>query len=272
LGPQQLPQRIELLYTGNALSTTRLQPPRFVDLKVIQTLWTVYGNPGLEMLPASAELRTSATEQHLIRLENIASLVELPAEVVGEHLPEEIARWYEGWRKRYGADRRALRLELIAAGRDAVQSEESITARRLDQQMATIDDRLAAPQGGMRPVQLSSVQTRFSEAFAGELLAQHFVSRDPSGVLPVSFSSSANDRGVTNWLAATTLLGVAAGFGWRLRSWKLPKLNPWTVAAGAAFAWWLLLAPSFLGFFALAVIAALRIWGGDFGPPRTRPA
>jgi hypothetical protein len=272
LGPQQLLQRIELLYTGSVSGSThaqRLQPPRLIDVKVLQTLWTVYGRPRFAASVTDANLRMNSSEQHLIRLENVASLVELPAEVVGEHLPEEIARWYEGWRKRYGADRRALRLDLIAAGREAVQSEESITARRLDQQMATIDERLAAPRGSMLPAMNSSVQARFSESFREGMLAQHFSSREPSGALQLSFANSATDRSVVNWLAALALFLAAIGILWRMRDRQLPRVNPWGIAGGAAFAWWLLLAPSFLGFLVLALIAAMQLWSG--GPKLLRP-
>jgi hypothetical protein len=265
LGPQQLPQRIELLYTG-VVNQRQLQPPKLVDVKVQQTLWTLYRMPTVAVRQRGADARTSSSEQQLIRLENVSALVELPSEVIGEHLPEEVARWYDGWRRRYETDRHNLQLELIAAGREVIQSEESITARRLDQRMQSIDERLAAPQNGLRPVDHTSVRASFVDAFASGMETDHFSTRDPSGALPLEASHVNSGSATMRWLAALVLALAAIAILWRMRGRTFPQLNPWAGAAIAAFAWWLLLTPSFLGLLVLALIAAAQLWGGS---PRT---
>src|SRR5262249_5096266 len=117
LGPQQLPQHIELIYSGSVAGSgvqKQFQAPRLADIGVDQTLWTIYGPPSMgDAEPRQSTWHVHAVQQQLTRLQNVAALVTLPPEVVGEHLPEEIARWYGSWQNRYAAGRAALRRQAL---------------------------------------------------------------------------------------------------------------------------------------------------------------
>ncbi len=263
LGPQQLPQRIELLYTGPPLgagAAKRLQPPRLVGLNVAETLWTVYSQPRLGTATSQAPFeRLSAAERQLIRLQAVADLVQLPAEVIGEHLPEEIARWYDVWRKRYWTGRASLRRDLIEARRDAAQSEESIAARQLDRQVTTMDQQLGATRAGLPPLLSGDLAMRMAAAVSPGLRPQHFTVTEGGGDLHLHYSSDSAEGVLTRWFgaAALLLLGIAA---WWLRRHPLPQWSPTVLLSGLALTWWLLLAPSFLGLLGLIFIGCAVAW------------
>jgi hypothetical protein len=264
LGPQQLPQRIELLYTGPPLgagSVKRLQPPRLVGLKVTETLWTVYGEPRFGAAAAKApHERLSAADRQLIRLEAVAELVQLPAEVVGEHLPEEIARWYDVWRKRYWTGRASLRRDLIEARRDAAQSEESIAARQLDRQMTAMDQRLGAARAGLPPLLPGDLSMRLAAAVGPSMRPQHFVATEKGGDLHLRYAADSSEGLLARWLAAAGLLFLCGVAAWWLRRQPLPKGSPAVLLSGLALAWWLLLSPSFLGLVCLILIGCAAAW------------
>lgn len=274
LGPQQLPQRIEVLYTGSSQDSAlhkHFQAPRLVDLDVGQTLWTIYGLPRFGPAEArDANQRVTPAEHQLKRLSSIAALVELPAEVVGEHLPEEIARWYRSWRMRYRAARGALRSELIAAGRHTARSEESIAARGLDDRIRSVDERLAATRIGSRRVSLGNASTQLAALARETMRPVHYVGGDESDRLELRYARTAADPFPGRLLAGLAILFAAGAMAWWLRSRTLPTFAPWLVASGLGLAWWLLLAPSVLGLLAFVVASSTGLWSRWRAGPRTQ--
>ncbi len=264
LGPEQLPQRIELLYSGSSLGDFPIKEfvaPRLIGLTVEKTLWTVYALPRFGPATTNQRLDQIAPgERQLARLEAIADLVQLPTEVVSEHLPEEIARWYDVWRKRYWTGRLALRHDLIEARRETAQSEESIAARQLDRQMTAMDKRLGAGQSGLPPLLAGDTTTRLAAAESSNLRAQHFLVTSPTGNLQLRYLQDSSERVMPRWLAVAAILFVC-GLSFRSFSGRpFPQCTPLTMVSGLAFIWWLLLAPSFLGLIALVSIAVALIW------------
>ena len=264
LGPQQLPQRIEVVYTGfTAESTSDLhfEAPRLVDLKVGQTLWTIYGLPrfGAEETRLSS-WQVGPAEQHLKRLTSVTALVELPAEVVTEHLPEEIARWYASWRNRYSVTRAALRWELIAARRHTAQGAETTVARKLDDRIRSVDARLGASRASLQQQPVGDASIRFAALARAGTLPLHYVGQDATNRIELHYPHSAADRFLGRSLAGLAILLVGGSLAWWLRSRTLPTFAPWMVVSGVGFAWWLLLAPSILGLLALVVAISAGAW------------
>src|SRR5204863_4073748 len=78
----------------------------------------------------------------------------LSAEVIGEHLPEEIVRWYRPWKSRYAAARAALNRHLTSKQqtKDAAESDNEV--REVDKQILAVDSRLGTASPQIRQVAL----------------------------------------------------------------------------------------------------------------------
>jgi hypothetical protein len=260
LGPRQLPQHVEVLYTRGAdTGLEAVQAPRLVNRKVRDTLWTLYAPRLLGSPEPRQQGRSGPAEQHLKRLASLADLVDLKAEVVGEHLPEEIARWYDAWRARYRAARAGLRRELIAGRRDTAQAAENVQARKLDEHIRAVDERLGAARSAARQVPQQDALSQLSAVARGTMLPSHFAASDFPR-LQVRFASGAADHFVGRILVAIVTLILSGTATWWLRTRTVPTLAPWIVAGGIGLAWWLLLGPSFLGFVAFAAAASVALW------------
>jgi len=279
LGPEQLPQQIEILYEGRSAAgrlDARIEAPRFGDVAVARTLWSLYGLPRLgggELAGGKSEeggQRVNPAEQHLSRLSSIAAMVELPAEVIGEHLPEEIARWYSSRRKSYGAERAALRRELIAAGRPANQSLEGVEARQLDQRLTEVDRKLGITAAAPREP-ASDASARFARLVSG-LRPTYLAASGESAQILLRHSSANVDTPWKRWLAALALAVSAGATATWFRPQRLPVVAPWAALCIAGAVWWLLFAPSVLGLAAVIAGVVAAIWGGRQSSPSPLPA
>ncbi len=268
LGPQQLPQRVEVIYTGplaGSSSHRRFQAPRLVDLGVDQTLWTVLGPPQFGSGgPVNSLGPCGAAEQHLVRLKSLTALVQLPAEIIGEHLPEEIVRWYRPWKQRYAALRAALDWRLVAARQNSAQAEEALEARKLDNQIGAVDTRLGLPGPDARRISLADASTDLIAPGRADLLPAYYIVNGESHDLELAYRTASDGWGrrLLAGLVVVLVGSIAAVF---VRSRPLPTFAPWLVIGGIGLVWWLLLAPSFIGLAVLlgACWAALRArWGG----------
>ena len=133
-------------------------------MKTLETLWTVYDSTAQTVGSGSAGVaQATAVQQELRRLNSVAALVELPGEIVGEHLPEQIARWYQPWKQRYSVSRARLAWQQALDGPARTQSGDSAEVAKLDAAMGQVDERLGA----------STVETRPEQAYrsAAELLS-----------------------------------------------------------------------------------------------------
>jgi hypothetical protein len=280
LGPEQLPQRVEIVYAGataGAPTEQQFEAPRLCDaaggaeLEVGETLWTIFAPPGFGPLePRQSVWRATPEEQQLARLGSVASLMELPAEVIGEHLPEEIARWYGSWRQRFISGSAALHRDLAAtAGGGA--SPELIEARQLDERMAAVDKRLGADRTSTPQASVDDSASLLSSVARANLRPSFFAVGTSPRAIDLRFEGSRGDRVSLRWLAALALVagGVAAASWLRFR--PLPTYAPRAVVAVAGLLWWLLCVPSLIGLLALVVACGVALWstyrgaGGDLG-------
>lgn len=262
---QQLPQRIEVVYTGPVEgaggSTRRFPAPRLVDLEVAETLWTIDGPRELGLgEPLESAAGSGASQHELSRLAAISSLVRLPAEVVGEHLPEEIARWYRSWRSRYGSSRAALRWNLMSARNVNAPSETALEASQFDAQLEAVDSRLRGASGGDRIAALAPSAVELSAAGLRESSRAYVRVQGPSAELKLAYPSAPPQNLWLRWLIGLALLAALAGLAYWLAGQPLPTFAPWIVAGIISLVWWLVLAPSALGLlaFALACVFAAR--------------
>jgi hypothetical protein len=260
LGPAQLPQRLEVVFCGpyEQRGASRTFPaPRLLELKVSETLWTIYGPQSLVAAePSSDAAQLGAAQQELHRLRSVAAIAQLPAEILGEHLPEEIARWYQPWRSRYAASRATL----TQINARAASSPEETEARQLDAQLSAVDKRLGSRAPSARsPVNwLAPADLLVGDNEAASPL--RFLSKNGEAPLELNYSRSA-PAGWTGRIAATLLVAsCGAGVILLARGRLLPKLSPGLVVTLVGLAWWLFLAPSIVGLaiVVLGIVLALR--------------
>lgn len=260
---QQLPQCVEVIYTGPVTSAghaKRFPAPRLEDLEVAQTLWTVDGprdlGPGQ---PTGPSVASGAAQHEIGRLAAISALVKLPAEVVGEHLPEEIARWYRAWRSRYASSRIALRWNLTSMRQASAPSDAALEASQFDAQLEAVDSRLRGASGSDQVAAVApSARQLLAMARSGAPRSYARV-QGASAELMLAYPQAASDKPWLRWLAALSLLTALATAAYLLAGRALPTFAPWLVGGVIGLVAWLLWAPSALGLLALALACVLGI-------------
>ncbi len=271
LGPQRLPQRVTLLYqslVGAPRYAQAFEPPRLAGTTPIQTLWTIYHPAELRVTPFELRWSLPRSDQELVRLTNIARLSDLPADVTGDHLPDEIARWYANWRHRYAADRGRLQDALLAAGRDPQSSEEAGEARGLDQKMLALDDRFGRGVSPVRPTVMNGdLRSSFARTAGAGMVCEHYSLKAADGLLKIR--SARDTRGTQwHWLGAAGAIAIGGICGWHMRGRELPRISPLVLAAGVAAGWWLVLGPSVWGLLVLTLMLLALLWNqGRQRPP-----
>ncbi len=264
LGPPSLPQRMQVVFAGPILQSggsRRFEAPRLLDLDVEETLWTVYG-PANSMADASAmsESPVGAARQELSRLSAVADLALLPAEIRGEHLPEEILRWYRPWRQRYATAREGLTQALVAEGRQPDATPEALQAQQLDEQIAEIDERLgsfdaSAPQVApwVTPAQLLSAGQRNATTL-------RYANSGSQRAIELPYHRSISGGWFGRIALSMMIVALATAGILLLRRRDLPKLAPGVVVTLVGAIWWLFLAPSVIGFAAIAFGAWMLLY------------
>jgi len=255
-GPVELPQRIEFVYTGrigHSGARRQFPAPRLLNLRVQTTLWTIYSPTQFGgAAPADLTLRSTVQQQRMHRLGAIVELAQLPTDVVGEHLPEEIARWYRHWNRRYAREREALSRELTADSSSQVDLPESSEAERYDARIAAVDARLGFTASAKGPpvAVRSASDILASLAPFGE--ATRTITSGPQNKLAVDYARAPSEGWVERILLAIALAAVGVGGMVLLGGRMLPQFAPWSVLGLAGLGWWLWLAPSVVG---LALVA-----------------
>ena len=122
LGPDQLPQRLTVVFAGSWSSSgaarggeldwpvagvrrMTFKCPTIADMDTARTLWTVYGPPNLQgpaptLAPAIASAASSPLRHEMLRLETTSNLVEVAADPLAVRRSEEIESWYAPWAHR----------------------------------------------------------------------------------------------------------------------------------------------------------------------------
>ncbi len=260
---QQLPQRIEVVYSGplaGAGNRRQFSAPRLKDLEVGRTMWTIHGPPGFGIGEAlQSALSASPAQQELHRLKIFSALVQLPAEVVGEHLPEEILRWYRPWKKRFLASRAAFDWTVATGRHNDGRFEADAAARDLDKQIVAVDARLGTASPSASQVSLAAPSTELLADARTSSLPAHFMSAGQLYDLEVRFPQSASDAFWLRLLFGCAILLAGSAAAMLLRGRLLPKFEPVLVIGGMGLAWWLLLAPSFIGLAVFLVTGAVAL-------------
>jgi hypothetical protein len=107
LGPQQLPQRLEVLYTGRvalapAVRGLSLPSPLLWQgrqpIRIERTLWTVYNPVAWGVGNSLRGESATDLQQELARMQSIASLFDsVEPQTVAEQTPLQLELWYRAW-------------------------------------------------------------------------------------------------------------------------------------------------------------------------------
>ncbi len=273
LGPDQLPQRISVVFAGSlphggsSIAATSFAAPQLLNVPVERTLWTVHRPDGVTGgQPVPPESRIDALRQEAFRLKASSDLVDLAVDVASESAPREIAPWYLRWMQRYFGSRNRLALLRLenrdttafeVANVEALEQDQVAFAARLG--TTELRNQLAAepaPPPGLVDVwnltqhESHDAATRCIFQGASSQLEVQYTAL-PSGDLP--------ERAIVAWsilcLAVIARLLLLRG---PIGEWFAQKPHALGVLLGLA--WWLWLAPSLLGWaiVLVSILGALR--------------
>ena len=275
LASAQLPQRIEVTFTGQMTLDNIYQPdfaaPWLLQVGVERTLWTICSPPsvGVGRSPRATD-QTTALAQARSRLRHLANLIEEEAPVAAISSPEHLAAWYRPWAKRLIAARRELRRQQLTAAdgqaaddgaRDGDRNGDEDFDRRQAQispQIQSILNELArqtpttGDPAGLRHLDLDESQITTRYAFVGEIreLSLRYTP-PPQG-----------DLGGRGAMALLMLTFSAAAVWVVRRGFAIPSPTRWAHAMAVALglAWWLWLSPSLVGGLIVLFAVASAVW------------
>jgi len=238
LGPEQLPQRIDIVFSGRLGSSgmvpgERIEAPFLADLPVEQTLWTIQGPSGAAFDDALlTHTRTNEVEQARIRADSATLALKL-AESLTLPLPEVgFESWTRTWERR-----RDQAMRIVEGTKDARSATENdIFEAALRDLQETENDRESpirfAVQGGS-----SSVNIQFSRYKASDLGLRAAIS------------------------AAVACLGLMLVLVMRkFRFKELIEQSWYALGIAASVIYWLWFTPSFLGLLAMGLCLTAALW------------
>ena len=273
LGPQHLPQRIDVVFQGHleeglGVGAQSFIAPRLEGLPVMRTLWTIAGPPGFEPLPGEDPKPATRWRHEMDRVESASGLIEA-ASLVNADDPELTLRWYRRWAGRLATARRSLEQRLSEIRSTRTRREIRSQLRSIDQQQAEI-----AQQLGMTNV-LAQLLSQTPVADDPEELWQESIGRGQSvvrlstsggsGSLAVRYRQLDRSDLAGRLLLATALAGLVALIIVTVRRQRLGGLLyrwPHVVGVGAGLFWWLWLWPSVVGIVIVAVCVAAALLPG----------
>lgn len=270
LGPDHLPQRIEVVYRGRVEAdgdASELRAPALGELPVERTLWTITGPAQAGSIETDEQTTAiSPLRQELLRLENAAALIDLGAGLVVDDSRDELARWHHAWARRLLAARGNIQRLLAmrpANAVDAVRNEaETILQeqQRLARRLNTSELFADFDRQPLIASQVSELGPAITES-AGPRL--HCMFPGGKSTLRVHLTAAESGRSLVDWLRIAGLLVVGSALvvgTWRghLQKWvaRWPHLAVTIVGLG----WWLWLTPSTVGLLiaGIAVLLAVR--------------
>lgn len=270
LGPERLPQRIEVVFTGipsepPGAAEQRFDAPRLGKLSVGKTLWAVVGPSMLEPGEPEDADAIHPRDQELIRLDNAAARIE-SASMVSAEDPEETFRWYWRWARRLAAARTALRHQSAWEG---LSRQQRTRIRAIDQQQSQIAARLGMSNVWGQFSAGPSVADDPAELWQWSLDRRRAATRCAfsQGVSSIALRyRRAGIGGMQAALLSATVLVVLIALGvLSLRRRTLPELfKRWPGVFGVAvgLAWWLWLSPSILGWGIVLVSLMASLFSG----------
>ncbi len=261
LGPRNLPQRIEIVSASasrgrfRSWSENELHAPRLLvgerEIGVELRLWTVF-SPSLSGTDTLTGIEpTTAWRQELSRLQGIAVMIDLGADLLTEQGSVENARWFQRWARRFHhtlgiAERRAA-----GAGRSSeVRSEmEAIIAAqpRVARWLRTSDE--VAGFSSQTPLATEAVEI-WKQGLQDGMIDTRYDLPGGGPTLKLSYAGEPKSD-LAGRLAAALLLGIGAGATIVALRRGMPSdiLIRWPSALGifVGLFWWLWLWPSVVG-------------------------
>ena len=258
LGPEGLPQRVEVVFAGAVAGSTwkgnqRLDAPKLGELPVERTLWTITGPAMFAPGETDAAAEVGPWSHDLAALEASNRLIE-SASTRAATAPDETFRWYWPWICRLVQHRKMLEQWIARTGRSPQTERIQAEIDTVSRQQADIVQRLGLGQA------LAQVSGNPPEnADAGELWT--WWSQRPQAATRCAFSAGVDSITLSYRRAEPgrlePRLGSAAGLSllvlamlWVLKRGTLAEwFRRWPCAVGVVvgLAWWLWLAPSILG-------------------------
>ena len=271
LASEQLPQQLTLVFQGELPRPVDRQPqqiavPWIVDLDVVRTLWTLRGPVGGTLASEDDERhRIDVVPQESLRLRTMADVVASAAETVLDSPVGDVQAWYTPWAIRLACGRARISQDRWLDQRD--DRSHGVDLAEVDtilQDQDTIAQRLKVLPKVTDYVRQTNRYAESRDLWdfngRGATVASHY---SYIGQMPGLALRWQPDPGRSRWpslLAAVGLVGLAVGL-WSLvrRGTVTSWWRQWPYAAGVlgGIAWWLLAAPSLLGWVAVAV----SLWG-----------
>ncbi len=269
LGPQSLPQRIEVVFRGTQGDGVHpCDGPRLGDLPVARTLCAFYPPAGRSSDSPSGG---DAWEAVFARVRHLSALIE--RSLAGESLSSaERAQWYRRWASRLAADLRTAQAALVELGLNRSVSEQRAQLRLLEQQQASVAERWGLlnewTQAMAAPAPADSVDALRGWA-AGEGRWAWIAPMEQAGRPLPQLPSVRGASDPSRWWAMGVLAAAAAMIAWsgsrrRLAAaadqalWWI-KCHPAATMIFFGFLWAIWFRPAALGWLA-ALIGAMLLF------------
>ena len=274
LGPEQLPQRVEVVYTGhvNGNPPRRFEGPIIDGWPVQRTLWTVRGPQTSASWAGRIPGASTRLDLEMSRLLATTRMVDLASSVIAETSPDEIENWYYPWALRLATLRGRINRWNVSAKASghadaarlaAIDRDQALTAGNLGvqeaHQRAWSTSRTAVDSGDLWMLVGASDQASIHASIDGDRLTF----RPGYGAGPsIGFVM----RGV---LALVILGGTLFVYrsGAPVATVAIETAQRWPHAIGVVFglAWGMWLSPSLAGW----IIVAAFLWGAIRTPGGT---
>ncbi|HJS06761.1 MAG TPA: hypothetical protein VJ809_03850 [Pirellulales bacterium] len=263
----RLPQRIELLYSGQWIgAVTRsaiLEGPKLIGVPIERTLWTVAAPPRAGAAMVNEVEPLTPLQQEATRYESTAGLIESAAATLAEVASEETPRWYTAWAQRMIAARESLARQESLSEESALDPDLTARMDLVDQDQDRLAERLGTydlldelwnePPHGQSPVAVWNASLdRRQETWQGMLLGE-------ASSIELSFPNYAGgdySAQIVSALVAAALLLIAVAVTRYTRVLDWFSRRPRFVFAVFGLFWWLFLWPSAAGW-AIVLAAVL---------------
>lgn len=275
LGPQQLPQRLEILYTGRvalapAVREISLPAPVLWQnrqaIRIERTLWTVYNPVAWGYGLSSRKESSTGLQQELARMQSIASMLDsVETQTVAEHTPSQLELWYQSWATRLLKSYDRIVRETTLGD----ETEESVrhSATVLNQTQETAATRLGVMETLVRlkSQHLSLVEGSdlWPWSLGEQLPATHASFAGSAGIIDVKYpSATLSDlpwRFVGAFLVAAAFTGLV---DLARRGWLQDFVYRWPrmVLLAAGLIWILCLTPTLIGWGIVLLCAISALW------------
>lgn len=273
LNGERLPLRLVVIYEGD-LAAQEGEPglytvsaPALLGLPVERAVWTVNSETADHRLAAAEDERpVSLRQQDLLRLQALASLLDLSLDVEAEHSRDELARWYFPWMRQWASVR-----ERVAKAAPRGASPDDALLLSLDEAQAMFAVRYGAEHLQAGPGDYAAGAPFAPEETSPLVTPTAVRAETPGGALSLRVRvapAGAATPPTRMWIAAGAVLLSGALF-WRLRRAEQAEwLSRWfpLVCVLVGIAWWLWLTPLWVGLLMVATGAA-----SSFRPRRGVP-